>query len=146
MNKGQRIINRVDQAFSESLDLIGLKRGKSKSNVCLRFRFIGKEKALEIGLFNLKKIKRLHHSELFGPKVTALRLGLEDIYFSILAFREMTKERYEVDPKDDIAVLMYESPKENKPVLVSAVEGKLKHSMFLSDLVAILGIGNELLN
>lgn len=146
MKKGQKIINKVDQAFSESLRMIGLKRGKNEKDVCLRVRFVGEKNALELGLFNLKKVVRLHHSELFSSKVTALRLGIEDIYFSLMAFCQMTKERYEIKPEEDIAVLVYESPRAQKPIVVCAVDGKLKHSMFLSDLMAILGIGDELLN
>jgi len=146
MKKQNKIVNKVDQAFSEALQMIGIKKGKSKKNVCLRVRFLGEQKALELGVFTLKSITRINHWEIFTPKLTALRFSLEDFYSSFRAFHEIVKERFKVNPDNDITLLLYESAKAKRPILVGCVDGKLKHSMYVSDLLAILGMGDEQLN
>lgn len=146
MKKGKNIVNRVDAAFSEALEMIGIKKGRPKKNVCLRVRFIGEQKAMELGLFTPKSITQIHHSELFSPKLTAMRFGLDDFYCSLRAFYQMTKKQFNVSSKEDIALLLYESPRQQKPIIVTAINGKIKHSICVSDLLAILGIGDELLN
>lgn len=145
MKEPKDITNKVDAAFSEVLELIGIRKGKAKKDVCIRVRFIGEKKAMELGLFTLKSIVRLHYLELSSPKLIALRFGVEDFYCCIQAFYQMTRKRFKV-AKEDIAVLLYESSKTNRPVVVSAVDGKLKQCMYVSDLLAILGTGDELLN
>lgn len=146
MKEPKDITNKVDAAFSEVLELIGIRKGKTKKNVCIRVRFIGEKKAMELGLFTLKSIVRLHYLELSSPKLIALRFRVEDFYCCIQAFYQMTKKRFKVAAQKDIAVLLYESPKTNRPVVVSAIDGKLKQCMYVSDLLAILGTGDELLN
>ncbi|CAG5086760.1 hypothetical protein [Parvicella tangerina] len=146
MEDSNYILSRVDTAFSEVLEQIGKRKGKPKKNVCIRIRFVGEQKAMELGLFTFKSIVRLDYLELSSQKLTALRFGIEEFYGCIKAFYQMTKQKFKVGSKEDVAVLFYESSKSKRPVVVGAVNGKLKQCMYVSDLLAILGTGDELLN
>lgn len=146
MKKNNKILTRIDKAFSEALEMVGKKKGKSKKNVCIRIRFLGEQKALELGMFNLKTIVRLNHWELYSPKLAAIRFSLEDLYCSFQAFYTIVKEQFKVESDEDIALLLYESAKAQRPILVGCIDGKMKNCMYVSDLVAILGIGDDQLN
>jgi len=146
MRRRKKITNNVDAAFSESLQRIGKKRGRKKKNVCLRIRFLGEKRAMELGLFTKKSITRLNYGEIASRKLTALRYSMDDFYFSFRAFHEMTMQQFKVKTPKDVAILLYQSPKHGRPLMVACVDGKAKVSRYVSDVLAILNMGDEQLN
>jgi len=141
-----KIVNKVDLAFSDALTYLGIKKGISIKNVCVRIRFIGEKKALELGLYNLNNTTLFNYKDLFSPKLTALRFSIQDLYFSFKAYYQIVKNQFKPDVESEFSILLYQSPKTKRPVLVGYIDKKVKHSINVSDLLAIIGIGDEQLN
>jgi len=146
MKKHKKAHSNIDLAFSNTLELIGKKRGSKKKNICLRLRFLGEKKIMEVALFRKKNLSRLKLKELICKKMIALRYSAEDFYFSFSAFHEAMVQQFKVKQPNNVALLIYESPKSGRPLLVACIEGRPLHSMFISDMLATINMGDEQLN
>lgn len=142
MEKAKKLI---DVAFKQSLHLICERFGLSANDMTLMVKFVGRQMVLTV--FNKdKQLRQINLQSIVGSKMVAIRMtakGIQNILRTV-QFAFSTKE--ELENSDDVYLVLYDSPKAQKPCMGVFIKDEPQKTLAISDVVDALELGVEQFN
>jgi hypothetical protein len=142
MEKAKKLI---DVAFKQSFHLICERFGLSVNDMTLLVKFVGGKMVLTV--FNKdKELRQINLQSMIGSKMVAIRMTTKIIRGILRSVQFAFSTHEELSKADDVYLVLYDSPKAQKPCMGVFIKDKPQKTLAISDVVGALEIGEEQFN